>query len=130
MLAKNFLGILFVFMLSHSNSYASTPNSVDPNNVDPSTCSVSDSTMTAVEEWLKSDLNHSSDVILRSHIISALKEDTCVSSKLSKLSKLSELNESLLNDSGMGMLADRISENFSLKAGLTVRQVIENFFFE
>jgi len=127
MLAKNFLGILFVFMLSHSNSYASTPNSVDPNNVDPSTCSVSDSTMTAVEEWLKSDLNHSSDVILRLQIISALKEDTCVSSKLSKLS---ELNKSLLNDSGMGMLADRISENFSLKAGLTVRQVIENFFFE
>ncbi|MFN7904166.1 MAG: hypothetical protein ACK5P5_03190 [Pseudobdellovibrionaceae bacterium] len=127
MLAKNFLGIFFVFMLFHSNSYASIPNSVDPNRVDPSTCSVSDSTITAVEEWLKSDLNHSSDVILRLQIISALKKDTCVSSKLSELSIR---NKSLLNDSGMGMLADRISENFFFKTGLTVREVIENFFYE
>ena len=108
MFVKKVLAILFVFMLSNSYSYASTYN-----NIKPITCSVSDATVAAVEEYLKLDFDHSSD--LRSQIISALKKDTCLSSKLS--------------DSYIEMLAVRISEDV-INFGLTVSEVIEEFFYE
>jgi hypothetical protein len=121
MFAKKVLGVLFVFMLSNSNTYAS------------SSCSASDKTVTAVEGWLDSKHEFSSEIIRRLHIISALKKDDCIDSKLKYFASVNQTFDEDKYDSLIDNLAIRVSVDTSqdtFKDPLTVRQVIENFLYE
>jgi hypothetical protein len=118
MFAKNVLGILFVFMLFNSNTYASS-SCID---LDKTViCSASDETVTAADEWLRSDLNLSS-------LIPILKNDKYISLKLESLSFVNQTFDEKIYNSLLENLAIRISEDV-IKFRLTVRDVIEEFLY-